>query len=366
MSKKSNPVFIGAFVVGAIALGIVGLMVFGSGRFFRETYKYVLYFESDVSGLAEGANVKLKGVTIGTVKSILLSVGSLAALSGPREKFYVPVIVELDADKTEDLGSLAKPDPPTVAGLVARGLRAQLASESIVTGVLYVKLDLFPGTKGLRLGEEAGAPYPEIPTLPTQLEEVQTKAAQFFADLQLIDVQGLVEEIKGTAMATRALMESQGLRDAIAHLDKTMTAIDETLASLRDTTDSARNAIGPLEKQLEPTLAELRATLAEVRNTAGNAGSVLQPDSPLVVALEKALGDAAVTAKSVQDLAALLQRQPDALVRGKGPPAAVRPVDAPATNRPVAVPPAVQAPPAQPAAQAPSAAAAAAAEKETR
>ena len=52
MSKKSNPVAIGAFVVGAIALGLVGLMVFGSGRFFRETYTYVLYFESDVSGLA--------------------------------------------------------------------------------------------------------------------------------------------------------------------------------------------------------------------------------------------------------------------------------------------------------------------------
>lgn len=322
MSKKSNPVFIGAFVVGALALGVIGLMVFGSGRFFRETYKYVLYFESDVSGLAEGANVKLKGVQIGTVKSVLLSVGDMAALSGPREKFYVPVIIELDADKTQALGSATKPDPPTVAGLVARGMRAQLASESIVTGVLYVKLDLFPGTKGLRLGDQAGAPYPEIPTLPTQLEEVQTKAAQFFADLQLIDVQGLVEEIKGAAMSARALMESQGLRDAIAHLDRTMTAIDETLVSLRDTSDSARGAIDPLKKQMEPTLAELRATLAELRSTADNAGAVLQPDSPLVVALEKALGDAAVTAQTVKDLAALLQRQPDALVRGKGAPQA--------------------------------------------
>jgi paraquat-inducible protein B len=235
----------------------------------------------------------------------------------------VPVIVELDADKTEDLGSLAKPDPPTVAGLVGRGLRAQLASESIVTGVLYVKLDLFPGTKGLRLGDEAGGPYPEIPTLPTQLEEVQTKAAQFFADLQLIDMQGLVEEIKGTAMATRALMESQGLRDAISHLDKTMTAIDDTLVSLRNTSDTVRGSIDPLKNQLEPTLNELRATLADLRATANNAGSVLQPDSPMVVALEKALGDAAVTAKTVKDLAALLERQPDALVRGKGTPASV-------------------------------------------
>ena len=93
MSKKSNPITIGAFVVGAITLGIIGLMVFGSGRFFRETYEYILYFESDVSGLSKGANVKLKGVSIGTVREVLLNVGDMSALSGDHSKWYVPVII---------------------------------------------------------------------------------------------------------------------------------------------------------------------------------------------------------------------------------------------------------------------------------
>src|SRR5688572_13458689 len=199
MSKKSNPVMIGAFVIGAVVLGVIGITIFGSGRLFRETYKYVCYFESDVSGLATGANVKLKGVKMGTVDSILLSVGDMAALSGAREKFYVPVIIELDADKTSALGSRTKPDPEIISNLITRGLRAQLASESFVTGVLYVKLDLFPATRGLRLGDNAGAPYPEIPTLPSQLEEVWLKAAQFLADLQAIDLKGLVDEIKFAA-----------------------------------------------------------------------------------------------------------------------------------------------------------------------
>lgn len=320
MSKKSSPVAIGAFVVGAITLGIIGVMIFGSGRFFRETFPYILYFESDVSGLSEGANVKLKGVQIGTVKHILLGVGDMAALSGPREKFYVPVVIELDADKTSSLGSLAKPDPSTIAALVKRGMRAQLASESLVTGVLYVKLDLFPGTRGLRLGEETGAPYPEIPTLPTPFEEVSMKAAQFFADLQQIDVKGLVEEIKTAATSARTLLDSQGLRDAIDHLDDTMGTLDATLSSLKETSDTTRSVLEPLRKELEPTLVQLRATLADMRVTASNAGSVLQPDSPLIVALEKTLGDAAVTAKTVKDLAALLERQPDALLRGRGEP----------------------------------------------
>lgn len=321
MSRKSNPAAIGAFVVGALAIGLVGLMVFGSGRFFRETYEYILYFESDVSGLSEGANVKLKGVTIGTVREVLLNVGDMSQLSGSDSKWYVPVIIELDADKTSKLGATAKPDPATIAGLVSRGLRAQLASESLVTGVLYVKLDLFPATRGLRLASEVGAPYPEIPTLPTQLEEVQVKAAQFFADLQLIDVRGLVDELKGAAAATRQLLESQDVKDAVAHLDDTLKTLDSTLASLRETSDSARGAIEPLQRDLGPVLTELHATLAQVRTAAGNAAAVVDPESPLIVTLQKTLEDADTTALRLQDLMALLGRQPDALLRGRGAPA---------------------------------------------
>lgn len=319
MSKRSNPALIGGFVIGAVALGIVGVSVFGSGRFFRETYKYILYFESDVSGLSVGANVKLKGVQIGTVDEVLLGVGGMAALSGNREKFFVPVIIELDADKTASLGAEAKPTPATIDNLVKRGLRAQLASESFVTGVLYVKLDLFPGTRGLRLGEEVGAPYPEIPTLPTQLEEVVVKAAQFFADLQKIDVRGVAEEAKATLTAARELLGSQGLKDAIDHLDTTMSTIDSTLESLRATSDTTRAALEPLRRDLEPAIADLRATLSELRKTAGGASTVLRPDSPVIVSLERTLDDVSKAANSLKDLALMLERHPDALLRGVGP-----------------------------------------------
>jgi len=324
MSKKSNPAAIGGFVVGAIALLIVGVSVFGSGRFFRETYKYILYFESDVSGLSVGANVKLKGVQIGTVSSILLGIGDMAQLSGPREKFYVPVVIELDADKTSSLGAMVKPDPPTVAGLVTRGLRGQLANESFVTGVLYVKLDLFPGTRGLRLADEMHAPYPEIPTLPTPFEEVSVKAAQFFADLQQIDLEGLVNQIKDAAASAHELLQSKGLHDAVDHLDVTLRNIDATLESLKQTSDETRATLEPLKKEIQPTLAQVRATLADLRAASVNAGAVLQPDSPLIVSLEQTLEDASVTAKSLNDLAAMLQRQPDALLRGKSEPQAKR------------------------------------------
>ena len=37
MSKKTNKTLIGAFVVGAIALVVAGVLIFGSGKFLRKT-----------------------------------------------------------------------------------------------------------------------------------------------------------------------------------------------------------------------------------------------------------------------------------------------------------------------------------------
>jgi paraquat-inducible protein B len=72
MNKKISPAVIGAFVIGAVALIIIAILVFGSGRLFRQTRDFVLYFDNSVNGLRIGAPVKIKGVEIGSVKDIRL------------------------------------------------------------------------------------------------------------------------------------------------------------------------------------------------------------------------------------------------------------------------------------------------------
>jgi paraquat-inducible protein B len=70
VSAKANPTVIGVFLLGAIALIVTGLMVFGGGRFFTETVIYVAYFPETVSGLNDGAPVNFRGVKVGTVRRI--------------------------------------------------------------------------------------------------------------------------------------------------------------------------------------------------------------------------------------------------------------------------------------------------------
>ena len=62
MSKSGNPTVICAFVVGAIALGVGAILVFGSGTFFQERSQYVTYFDPRFVGVT-GPEQDLQGLT---------------------------------------------------------------------------------------------------------------------------------------------------------------------------------------------------------------------------------------------------------------------------------------------------------------
>ena len=76
MAKQANRMMIGGFVVLAVILMAASLVVFGSGKFFQKTNKYVLYFDESVTGLSVGAPVLFKGVPVGSVTKIILEADS--------------------------------------------------------------------------------------------------------------------------------------------------------------------------------------------------------------------------------------------------------------------------------------------------
>jgi paraquat-inducible protein B len=72
MAKQANRMMIGGFVVLAVIIMAASLVVFGSGKFFKKTNKYMLYFDEPVNGLSVGAPVLFQGVQVGSVTSITL------------------------------------------------------------------------------------------------------------------------------------------------------------------------------------------------------------------------------------------------------------------------------------------------------
>jgi paraquat-inducible protein B len=90
-----------------------------------------------VRGLSVGAPVMLRGIAIGKVLDIQLQ------LSVEDLQFHIPVLIEVEPDRVAVRGDRSKLDGTgMIKQLVAKGLRGQLKTGSLLTGQLYVELDL--------------------------------------------------------------------------------------------------------------------------------------------------------------------------------------------------------------------------------
>jgi paraquat-inducible protein B len=323
MGKRASPAVIGAFVVGAVILAVIAVVTFGSGRFFRTTYSYVLYFTGDVNGLNAGAPVKFKGVPVGSVKQILLNAGTMRQIEQATIEPRIPVIIELDAERVSGMGAKLKPDPQTIQRLVDLGMRAQLGMESFVTGLLYVKLDMYPGSE-LRLVTDPSVKYPEIPTLPTPLEEAQTKAARFLAKLSDYDVRALLDSLSGTASGLDRLVNAPELHETLAGLPPLVRKLDGAVGELQTTIASVRKLSNDVNARTEPLTANLNTAsqnaseaLAAAKVTLERLTAFLQPDAPVPYQINESLADVSAAARALRSLAEELERNPSALIRGK-------------------------------------------------
>jgi paraquat-inducible protein B len=308
MGRKANPVLIGAFVVGAVALAVLGIVVFGSGRLFADTTPFVMYFTGSVDGLNVGSPVKFKGVEIGAVTSIQLDIG---------EEARIPVWIEIDNKRIVARGADAWPrDRTMLKAAVERGLRAQLNSQSIVTGLLFVQLDYHPETPAVIVAPPENE-WNEIPTIPTTLEQAQQAAAQIIANLREVDFEGFGKALRASIDGINATVNAPGLQQALQSLPDTLSALNKTLASVQQLAGNLDQRSGPLMISIQQ--ASERSTLAveQARATLQSMQSLADTGTPLAGQMIGVLEELRGTARSIRLLADYLERNPSALVRGR-------------------------------------------------
>ena len=355
MSKPTNKALIGGFVMGAIALVVAGVLVFGSGRFLRETFKFVTYFEGSVKGLNVGAPLVFRGVKIGTVTDILLRYDPTDM------SIKIPVIIEIEPDRVDVIGGPPRErDVERILGeLIERGLRARLQMQSLVTGQLMVELDFHPDKPVKLVGGDTG--YPEIPTIPSPLKELSKRVEKvpieeiFQKLLSAVEgIEGIVNspEIKGIISSLNLAAENisklvrnidgkieplaSNIEDVASSIERTLrdtqklvrninAQIKPLASSIKETAEDygklARNVDGQvttLASGIEEALEEVRVALEQVRKTLAVAEDALAEDSPLLYELDNALKEVSAAARSIRLLADYLKRHPEALIKGKG------------------------------------------------
>jgi paraquat-inducible protein B len=331
MPRRFSSAAIGMFVVGSIGLAVVALAVLGSGQLFKQSHKFICFFQGSLNGLKVGAAVKVRGVQIGTVSDIRLrpqpSEGQLKA--GAKPFGGLPVLIDIDQSQLLSRGATGEAlKPKQLNALIERGLRAQLQTESLLTGLLYVELDLHPGTPVHLMLVPGSGHYPEIPTVPTDLQQIQETAMKALAKLDKVDVVQLTQSITDAGNAAASLLNSSDLKATLASmqvtsrnlnssLQATTRNLNKTLNSIRGLTENLNNRTSPLLISLKKVSDQASVALTQISSAAAELQTTLAPDAPLTYRLDVALENFAEASSAIRDLSDYLQRNPSALIRGK-------------------------------------------------
>lgn len=325
MTSQAYKTTVGAFVLGAIGLLALGLTFLGSGNFFKDDTEYVLYFDGSVSGLAVGAPVVFRGVPLGSVSRISLVVrpGSLALQTDKADSTVsadplvrIPVFIRIRNDSfARSTGEkiTEEQEQRILRRMISEGLRARLQLQSMITGQYRIELDFHPGTPAQF---HATGGTLEIPTLPSPIDTLQRTLAKLPLD-----------EL-GHALTNIVTNISDALADD--NLKKGLTAFAETFAETRKilTASPLRTAIDDTAKAIQhevpATLASLRNAMHSLNNAAaqlsqltGSAKGLLDKNSPVLLETRQLLRETIATVRALRQLADMLERNPEALLRGR-------------------------------------------------
>ena len=318
MAKQANRMMIGGFVVLAVIIMAASLVIFGSGKFFKKTNKYLLFFDESVKGLSAGAPVLFQGVQIGSVVSIEIQT-DFAKL-----QTQIPVIIEIEPGKWHggvEAGITSIEQRKHVAAkLIEKGLRAQLGMQSFITGQLVIELDFFPDKFVCYPPAQIDKAYKDYILIPT----CRSTSAKIANALEKLDLERLEKHLESTLAGIDRLVNNPD--------------IAASLSALKDTLQDARKLVTRVDRQVDPLADDVKKTVKEFGKLATNIDSrvegvatgldktmsaakgVLSQDSPLMVELETTLKEISAMSRSIRQLANYFEQHPEALIRGKEKP----------------------------------------------
>ncbi len=333
MSNRSNPAVIGSFVLGAIALLVVAVVVFGGGELFSTKRYLVTYFDGSVKGLRVGSNVLFRGVRVGYVTDI-------EAVTDPDvDRFGIPVTFQILPDSFTVMSPEGKPTsfPRTghrelIDELIKRGLRAKLETESFVTGQLLIQLDFYPALPAVFRG--VNPRYQEIPSVPSDIQQVLERLQRFVKTLgEKVDSDQLISDFQGILSGLNRLANSPELAAAVAGMNKLANSPDTqalpgdlrraantltaTLEETRQLMARLDESVGPLASDAHQTLSALNVALERAAGTLQETEALLSQEGAAKVEFARTLTEVQRAARSLRLLADYLALQPEVLIRGK-------------------------------------------------
>ncbi len=256
-----------------------------------EKIPYLLYFSGSVRGLSPGAPVEFRGVRVGTTDDIRFQ------FDFDRNSIRVAVVILIEPQRIANLDETRSGPRPesyeTLAALVERGLRAQLQTGSLITGQQFIALDIYPDRPKKKL--QFGGLYPEIPTIPSSLNQITDAATQILTKFEQLPLDVIAKD-----------------------LHTALTSLDGTLKEVRSLAKNVNSDVGPLLREVRRTALKAQTTMTKAETALTSINSLVEPESDVRQDLAVMLRELAEASRSMRMLTEYLERKPEALLRGKG------------------------------------------------
>jgi paraquat-inducible protein B len=313
--RLGKATIVGGFVLGALVLAVIAILMFGGAHLFTKNLRAVVYFPDSIAGLSVGAPVTLRGVRVGTVRNMKIEVRLPDLLP------LIPVFIEIEQGQMSWSRGSGRMDVGNLNDAVQAGLRAQLSTQSLVTGQLSVDLDFHPESPIVVVGSNEG--LPEIPTIPSNLEKLKTQLADLnlpdLADTArqaLVGILRIVGEVQGKIgpMADSLKLTSDAARVTLETTTMSVQRLqqdaNQTLGKIDKVADASQLLISTTRVDVEKLLASANRTATQANKLVASLNDIVDPRAQIRSDLEATMRDLAASASSLRDFARELERSP--------------------------------------------------------
>ena len=319
---QNKATVVGGFVLGGLVLGVIAILLLGGERVLTPKLRVVAYFQNSVAGLAVGAPVTLRGVKVGTVRSMKVY------LKLPDLVPVIPVYMDIQPDKVAWTKGPLTTEVSDIELAIKAGLRAQLATQSLVTGQVSVNLDFYPETNADLAGD---TDVPEIPSIPSDFQHIKDEIADLklpeLADKARVALTGLnaligelngkvgplADSVRQTSDSARATLETANSAVRQLQLDASRTL--ESVDHLSHTTEGQ---VVTTAKDIDQVVAKLDQVATRADKVMNNLNDLTAPRSTTRDNLEAAVRDLSASASSLRNFSKEVERNPSSILLGRG------------------------------------------------
>ncbi|MEM9031552.1 MAG: MlaD family protein, partial [Pseudomonadota bacterium] len=255
-------------------------------RVIADPVMVAVFFDDTIDGLSPGAPVRYGGLGVGEVAALAVDITD--AQDGRAAR--------LRATLALDPGLLGMPDGAGeeevydfLADAVAGGLRARLATESLLSRALVVDLASLPDAAPAAFDRDAD-PHAILPSVASDLTNFTATAEGVLERINALPIEALLDQATRTLASFEALAADEALRDtpraALSLIDETraLVADDDLLALPGDLRRAVADLAGLSSALVEgEAAARLSSALAAADQAAASLADAAE-DAPSLVA----------------------------------------------------------------------------------